>query len=267
MKEQHSAWDYVPAYHEAGHTVMAIVLGVSIDLVAIKEHAVTYHGDTDQFEHEIMISMAGDIAVRHFIDPKRNTLSGGDRRNIQKALNRKGIRGAERKQLRVQLRDRAERLLISENSAKVEKLAKALLKRPVLFIDQIQQILPEAHPSKDWPPRTPEERRKLYDPHCSVAFIQWLERLIPLREFRDEEGKPVKHRFEVNLYDDHGVKLRTLMTTDDFVVSYDALHEFEEPDKKHVRVFDCECDEYYEWDEDVHQTLKVVKKSWERADF
>ena len=194
------------AYHEAGHAVIAILLDEGVDLVAIKEHAVTFTEDGNglkKAEHGIMISMAGDIAVRHFVHPRKfSWIASSDRHEIQKALNRKGVHGAERKQLRTQLRDRTERLLISdqENSAKVEKLAKALLERPVLFINQIQQILPEAYASKDWPPRTIRERNQLYGNDSSFVFDEWINQLLPLRKFRNDERKLVQHRYEVSLY-------------------------------------------------------------------
>jgi len=243
--------DDVLAYHEAGHAVMAILLGASVDLVAINQHAVTYYGDIDQLneEHEIMISMGGDIAVRHFIDPKMNNLSRRDRHNIQKALNRKGIKGINRKQIRARLRDRAERLLIShqENSAKVEKLAKVLMECPVLFIDQIQQILPEAHPSKVWPPRTIKERNQFYGTDSSFAFREWINQILPLRRFRNDNRKRVKHRYEVHLYDDRGKKLSTIGHHQDFEKGLEQIVDYRKSNGEHeIFMYDCGTGEYYE---------------------
>ena len=195
-----------------------------------------------------MICMAGDVAVRHFIDPKMNSLSWGDRHEIQKALNRKGVHGVERKQLRVQLRDQTERLLISdqENSAKVEKLAKALLERPVLFINQIQQILPEAYASKDWPPRTIRERNQLYGNDSSFAFDEWINQLLPLRKFRNDERKLVQHRYEVSLYG-QGKKIRIIGRHQDFDNGLSQIEDYCNSNGEHeVFMYDCGTGEYYD---------------------
>ena len=81
-------------YHEAGHAVMAI-LDEGVDLVAIGEHAVTLVEDEmKNEEHNIMVSMAGDVAVRHFLDAKKHSwIANDDRREVSKILNRKGIIG------------------------------------------------------------------------------------------------------------------------------------------------------------------------------
>ena len=171
-----------------------------------------------------------------------------DRHNIQKALNRKGVHGAERKQLRTRLRERTERLLISdqENSAKVEKLAKALLERPLLFIDQIQQILPEAHPSKDWPPRTIEERNHLYGSNSSFAFREWIDQILPLRKFRNDERKLVKHRYEVSLYA-KGKKLRIIGRHQGFEKGMNQIMDYCKSNGEHeVFMYDCGTGEYYD---------------------
>jgi len=194
-----------------------------------------------------MIYVAADIAVRHFIDPKRNSLSRGDRHNIQKALNRKGVHGVERKQLRARLRNRVERLLISnqENSAKVEKLAKALLECPVLLFDQIQQILPEAHPSKDWPPRTIKERNRFYGSNSSFAFREWIDQILPLRKFKNDERKLVKHRYEVSLYC-QGKKLRIIGRHQDFENGLDQIKDYCKSNGEHeIFMYDCGTGEYY----------------------
>jgi ATP-dependent Zn protease len=137
-----SSDDHATAYHEAGHAVVALILGRPVQCVSIlpdREHLGTcefgkgvYRPSEDWLEREILIALGGIAAEARFTGIYAWDAAARDQQYVQRlAEQRAGERRAERLQRR--LLAKAEHLLADEGCWKAVELiaAELLLKREI----------------------------------------------------------------------------------------------------------------------------------------
>src|SRR6266850_1587201 len=134
--------DQVTAYHEAGHAVVALVLGRPVQCVSIlpnREHLGVcefakgvFRPTEDWLEREILIALGGIAAEARLTGIYAWDAAARDQQYVRRlAVQRAGERRAERLQRR--LLAKAEHLLADEGSWQaVELIAEALLKSRVI---------------------------------------------------------------------------------------------------------------------------------------
>ena len=132
------AFDPLTAYHEAGHAVMALLLGRQVHKVSVRPNASrlgqcefrkgVQRPSDDFIETEILIALAGAAAEAHHAGEPDWAGAGRDLRAVrQLAILRAGERGAER--LEKRLFQKATYLLADDQAwAAVERIAAELLK-------------------------------------------------------------------------------------------------------------------------------------------
>ncbi len=136
------------AYHEAGHAVMAVVLGRSVQKATIApaqlQSGATRLGvcemkkgreraSKDVLEDDILILLAGMVAEAKFTGQYCQRGAAQDLRGVNRLLQQRG--GSERQLQRLHRRmlDKAEYLLSdATNSAAVDRVAKELLERTTI---------------------------------------------------------------------------------------------------------------------------------------
>lgn len=131
--------DEATAYHEAGHAVLAFMLGRPVQCVSIladREHLgvcefgkEVYRPSEDWLEREILIALGGIAAEARLTGVHAWDAAARDQQNVRRlAVQRAGERRAERLERRMLAK--AEHLLADEGSWRaVELIARELLSR------------------------------------------------------------------------------------------------------------------------------------------
>lgn len=134
------------AYHEAGHAVMALIVGRPIQKITIvpsKVNAISARlgacemkkgrikPTSDWLEDEVLVLFAGMVAESHFTDEQNERGAGQDMRMIRKLLSQNRANSERQlEKLERRLLSKTEYLLEDEASKKaIEQIAKRLIEK------------------------------------------------------------------------------------------------------------------------------------------
>lgn len=148
------------AYHEAGHAVMASLLGRSIEKVTVTPAKLQTGGrrlgackiqkgrskaSKHAVDDDVLVLLAGLVAESHFT--KRYSPDGAaqDLRAVKRLLENRAPRERQLKRLTRRMLDKTEHLLSSEgNQRAVQSIAKELLQKETISGRAVRHLLDQA---------------------------------------------------------------------------------------------------------------------------
>ena len=148
------------AYHEAGHAVMALLLGRPIEKVTVTPAKLQTGGrrlgackiqkgrstaSKDAVEDDVLVLLAGMVAESHFT--KRYSPDGAaqDLRAVKRLLENRAPTERQLERLTRRMLDKTEHLLSSEgNQRAVQSIAKELLQKQTISGRAVRHLLDQA---------------------------------------------------------------------------------------------------------------------------
>lgn len=135
----------IKAYREAGHAVVAYILGVKVRRVSIAADPGVMIEQLGTDERAICVGLAGPYAQRRFAPQsewrcKAPRNQPDDLANVAELITRMHGRGDVARKYRAYVRARAERLL-EENWLQLETVARGLLERHAITGDEMAELM------------------------------------------------------------------------------------------------------------------------------
>lgn len=148
------------AYHEAGHAVMAVMLGRPIEKVTISAANLNTGGrrlgmckiqkgrskpSKDELEDDVLILLAGMVAESHYTDRYCESGAGSDFQMVERLLSNRARNEKQLQRLIQRSLDKTEYLLGDEVAVQaIESIAKEVLERKTISGRTVRHLYQEA---------------------------------------------------------------------------------------------------------------------------